>query len=542
MYDSKHPERQHAMEQERARNPQVRRFLQLEEDQLHTSEAHFRLLAEAIPQIVWTACPNGEVDYYNQRWLDFTGHTPEEALLHGWWGSGLHPDDRLRSLDQWQKSLQSGEPYEIEHRHWDYLEERYRWFLVLARPVYDPQGKIIKWFATCTDVDDLKLSQNGRAGRSSEREQQLLSAIDGANLGVWKFTVATSEIYVSALGKIHLGFSPDEIVDYSMVNQRIFPDSLETLDQSVQRILLEKGIYREEYRILWPDGSLHWIEASGQGQFDEQGRLITLAGATFDITQRKLDEERKDTFIGIASHELKTPLTTVKGFTQLLKRQLRRLGLGDQLTTLNKMEEQINALNRLVSELLDVTKIQAGKLEYIWTEVDLDKLIKGVAESCLQGGVQHSIKVSGSVRHPIIGDKAHLEQVFSNLITNAMKYSPKARKIEIWKGSNEEKVVVKIRDYGIGIPQQDMAHIFDRFYRVDGIRNKSIDGLGMGLYIAQEIVEHHGGKISVESKEEEGSTFYVELPFSFKPEINDGSMYGDGSRSEKSKRARAQPE
>jgi PAS domain S-box-containing protein len=397
-------------------------------------------------------------------------------------------------------------------------------------------------------LEERMLQQNAENFRQiarelQERDQQLQAAIEIAKLGVWKIMLETKQVDCSPRCKSHLGFAPDANIDYSMVSQRLFPKKPEKLDQILLKSLEDKGMYEAEYQVKWLDGSIHWIVVSGQGQYAEDGQLLAVTGVTLDVTQRKEEEERKDTFIGIASHELKTPLTTVKGFTQLLKRQMHRLGMREQTTTLTRMEEQINALNKLVNELMDITRIQAGKLECIWEEVNIDELVRSIVEvqqqtSGQRESSQHTIKVSGEVQHTIIGDLALLERVFNNLITNAVKYSPKANAVDIWMGCVEESAVIKIRDYGIGIAQEELEHIFDRFYRASAAaKSRAIQGLGMGLWIAREIVKQHGGQITVESKQGEGSTFCVELPFSFVPEqatllLDDSSVSG-GSMSEK---------
>jgi PAS domain S-box-containing protein len=331
-----------------------------------------------------------------------------------------------------------------------------------------------------------------------ERDQLLASAVELARLGIWSINLTTREVYTSPISRLHLGFAPDQEIDYAIQS---------------------KGVYEAEYHVTWPDGSSHWIASRGQGQYGADGQATSVNGVTLDITVSRLQEERKDTFIGMASHELKTPLTTVKGFTQLLKRQLRKLDMRDQVTTLTKMEEQINSLNRLVSELLDVTRIQAGKLEYIWAEVNIDRLIREVTDMHQQN-CKHRIKVSGTIRRTITGDRAHLSQVFTNLLTNAIKYSPYAKRVDVRLYQMPDVIQIKIQDYGMGIPQAEIPHIFERFYRVEAAKNRAIQGLGMGLYIAQEIVQQHGGKLSVESTEGAGSTFCVELPCSFKPEVS----------------------
>ncbi len=198
----------------------------------------------------------------------------------------------------------------------------------------------------------------------------------------------------------------------------------------------------------------------------------------------------------------------------MLKRQLKRLNMTDQVETLVKIEGQVNTLAGLVNELMDVSKIQAGKLEYKWEEIDIDALVKHVAEMVQQTSSQHIIQISGESYQKVVGDRAHLEQVLTNLLINAIKYSPQANQVDVALGCTQDSVVISVRDYGIGIPVEEQKHIFERFYRSNTAWSKAIGGLGMGLYIAQEIIQRHEGKITLESKLGEGSTFSIELPFS----------------------------
>lgn len=617
------------MKQEQARATKDQPTFQIVEETLQASEESFRLLAEALPQIVWTALPNGELDYYNHYWYDFTGYTRKETFQHESWANVIHPDDREKTLDTWYKAVQSKERYEIEYRFWDKDEGRYHWFLARALPAYDYQGNVIKWFGTCTDIDKSKqaeekllyhaslarnildaivvtsleseiltwnsaaealygwkeeeargkffdqllqtqyprddrqewlkevltkgywrgeLRQQRRDGawldiqtgvspfrdidgkivglvgiirditeskqierKLQEREQQLQAAIDLAKLGVWKLYLKNNRIECSVRSKAHFGYSADTCMTLGRVIKRIIP---EDRDWNLREALEQRKEYHGEYRVKWPDGSLHWIAISGQGQYSKRGKPFAVVGVTLDITERKLEEQRKDTFIGIASHELKTPLTTIKGFTQLLYRQMKRLGMTDQVETLAKMDGQVNALTRLVNELMDVSKIQSGLLEYSWEEIDIDQLVKNVVEMVQQMSSRHIIQISGETGRKIVGDRSHLEQVLTNLLTNAIKYSPQAQQVEVSLGCERDTIFIKVRDYGIGIPAEELERIFGRFYRADTARSRAIGGLGMGLYIAQEIISKHGGKITVKSKEGEGSTFCVELPFS----------------------------
>jgi signal transduction histidine kinase len=159
-----------------------------------------------------------------------------------------------------------------------------------------------------------------------------------------------------------------------------------------------------------------------------------------------------------------------------------------------------------------VSKIKAGRLEYVQEPVGLEALLGEVAETMQQMNTAHAVVVRGAAPRTLIGDKGRLEQVFINLISNAMKYSPGATTVEIDLSASTETVTVSVRDHGIGIPQEQREKIFDRFYQVPDLRQRAVPGLGMGLYIVAEIVRHHGGTVRIESDIGHGSTFHVTLP------------------------------
>jgi signal transduction histidine kinase len=242
--------------------------------------------------------------------------------------------------------------------------------------------------------------------------------------------------------------------------------------------------------------------------------IILFAEAPFvlDNSARKELEQRKDDFISMASHELKTPLTALKLQTQLAQKRLERQSLSEAATALSRMEGPVKQLERLIAELLDVSKIQAGSLEYLQETVDLDALLHEVAGTMQQISTTHTIVVRGAAPRSLVGDKDRLEQVFTNLISNAIKYSPDAETVEMDLSTSEDAVTVRVRDHGLGIPKEQRDKIFERFYRATGPKQKAIPGLGMGLYIVAEIVKRHGGTITVDSAVGKGSTFTVTLP------------------------------
>ena len=231
-----------------------------------------------------------------------------------------------------------------------------------------------------------------------------------------------------------------------------------------------------------------------------------------DNSARKELEQRKDDFISMAGHELRTPLTSVKMQVQLVRRRLVKQGLHEAAADLLQVEEPVKQLERLVGELLDVSKIQAGRPEYVQEPVDLEALLCEVAQTMQQMSTTHAVVVRGAAPRILIGDKGRLEQVFINLISNAMKYSPGATTVEIDLSASTEAVTASVRDHGIGIPQEQREKIFERFYRVPGLSQGAVSGLGMGLYIVAEIVRYHGGTVRIESDIGHGSTFHVTLP------------------------------
>lgn len=219
----------------------------------------------------------------------------------------------------------------------------------------------------------------------------------------------------------------------------------------------------------------------------------------------------RDEFISIASHELKTPLTSLKVYAQILEKQLKKENDNVPVAYVQKMNAQIDRLTILIRDLLDVTKVQVGKLNLSLSSVDINSLLHEIVEDLQAITKTHKITIKGKVDHTIMGDRDRLGQVIINLLTNAIKYSPDANSIEVTIQQDKKIIKISFFDHGIGIDKSHLAKIFDRFYQVrDG--KKTFAGLGMGLYIAKEIALRHGGDLIVESEKGKGSVFHLLLP------------------------------
>jgi two-component system sensor histidine kinase/response regulator len=237
-----------------------------------------------------------------------------------------------------------------------------------------------------------------------------------------------------------------------------------------------------------------------------------------EIEFRKQAERKKDEFISIASHELKTPLTSVKGYMQLLERNLDRGDIATVKRHLDKAQIQIEKLNDLIADLLDISKIESGKLKFNKKLFNIDTLMESVIEIIHQSNPEFTISKNGTIGKEIYGDEARIEQVVINFLTNAIKYSPGTTEVHINLELLGEKIYLGVRDFGIGIDPAMQKHVFDKFYRVEETAIR-FQGLGIGLYISAEIIRRHSGEIGVKSRAEEGSEFYFYLPVNAGPEL-----------------------
>ena len=268
------------------------------------------------------------------------------------------------------------------------------------------------------------------------------------------------------------------------------------------------------YRDPTTGQSERWSFVKSRPVFDEQGKVFYAITIIHDITERMLADRRKDEFISMASHELKTPVTSLKGFTNVLQRRLAKQGDTQGLHFLSRVDAQLDKLTTLIAELLDISKMQAGKLELREEAFDLDALVQETVENVQAATSTHHLLIDGKTEAWPVGDKDRLGQVLTNLLTNAVKYSPKADRVIVRasRDTHHRHAIISVQDFGIGIDEAHHQKIFERFYQVTNPEERTFPGLGIGLYISYEIVMRHHGHMWVESRKGEGATFFVALP------------------------------
>lgn len=238
-----------------------------------------------------------------------------------------------------------------------------------------------------------------------------------------------------------------------------------------------------------------------------------------EIEFRKEAERKKDEFISIASHELKTPMTSIKGYIQLLERSLDKNDLETVRTRLHKVQNQVEKLNLLVADLLDISKIESGKLKFNRRYFSFDQVLDHILEVMQQSNPQIKLVKKGIIEGEVYGDEMRIEQVIINFITNAVKYAPDTEEIHINSVMRGDEMYFSVRDFGIGMSEEHQQKIFDKFYRIEETSER-FQGLGIGLYICQEIIERHEGTVGVHSKPGEGSEFYFSIPVNPEKEKN----------------------
>lgn len=520
------------------------------EEQLRLSEEKYRVVVNNIKEVVFRTDELGNWIFLNPAWTTITGYTAEESY-NRMFLEFVHPDDREYSLQFFLSVIRGEKDYYTYEMRYSSHSGNYWWTEVTLRVMKDSSGNITGTTGTLRDITlkreaELSIKEKNEAlqrmneelqkrieerryfetelersyaeleKRVQERTRELsLSEKRFRLLGdmiphiVWTTDPDGSVDYYNKKLDEYSGFNFDEVAG-KVWEKLIHPDDIERTNEAWKAALVSGDVYEIEYRLKRWDGQYRWFLTRALPLRDENEMIVKWFGSATDIHDQKLLDEKKDEFIGIASHELKTPLTSIKAYMQLLERLVEE---DPRLKNyVNKTNGFVDKLNNLVSELLDVSKIQAGKLQFSMMKIDVPSLIRESVESVQHSTVTHKIMIEGDLpSKTIMGDKMRLEQVLINFLTNAVKYSPQADKVIVSAWEEEDKVTIAVKDFGLGITPENRKRIFDRFYRAEGL-SPHISGLGIGLYIASEIVRRHHGKVWLESEQGKGSVFYFCLP------------------------------
>lgn len=468
--------------------------------------------------------PDNPIIYCNKAFENITGYSRKDIIGHNC--RFLQAQDRnQKEREILSRCIAEGEECRVEIRNYKKNGDLF-WNELYMAPVKNEAGEVTHFIGIQNDVTwrknaehDLRQQKTVMEKKIRERtmalkdsEAFLSSIIETVREGLLvldpDFNVLSANYHFLRTFKVSL----EETVGrqlYDLGNHqwdipklrdlliKILPTNNPVVDFEVEhdfphigRKLMLLNAYRVEF----------------EGQFKDQILL-----AIEDITERREVENRKDDFLSIASHELRTPLTTIKGYVQLLERAMPENASQKFLSTFGKVSVYVERLNALIGELLDVSRIQSGNMELHMARFDFDAMIAEAVDGMRATVPTHNILLKGQTGASVVADESHIAQVVTNLLSNAIKYAPDSKQIEVNIANVSEYVKVSVKDFGLGMSQEDRKKVFERFYRGVEIQKK-FPGMGIGLYICDQIIKNHNGTLWVESEIGKGSVFSFTLP------------------------------
>ncbi|WP_316788716.1 PAS domain S-box protein [Pedobacter frigoris] len=370
-------------------------------------------------------------------------------------------------------------------------------------PVKDLNGIVTAIMVVGIDVTDKVLARRN----IEDIEERIRLAVEAAEMGTFDYNYIEDKILTSDRFNQIFGF------DHSVTRDELlsrYHESDRNLSAEGHKIAAKTGKLFYEARLIYPDNSLHWIRVQGNVYFDDQGQRKRILGTVLDITEFKRLQQQKDDFISIASHELKTPITSLKASLQLLDR-MKDKGTTPMTTKLiGQATKSMNKISELVEDLLNVSRMNQGQVGLNKKTFRLSEMLDDCCNHVRAGG-DHELVFEGDRNLEVFADEQRIDQVVVNFVNNAVKYAPNSRKIYLVVEKLGNAARVSVKDNGPGIPKDKLPHLFDRYFRAD-VSGFQVSGLGLGLYISADIIERHDGKIGVDSEEGKGSTFWFTLP------------------------------
>jgi PAS domain S-box-containing protein len=513
------------------------------EDALRNSEEELRVLANSIPQLAWIANFDGTPMWYNERWQEYTGMSPEQ-LLDGH-AAELYPHDaRPAILAHWRESVQSGSPFEMEYPI-RASDGQYRWFLVRANPMRDARGQLLRWFGTATDVDQVKrvqeqlrdetnilelLNSTGNALVQNRDLHSLLqevtdaaTSISGARFGAFFYHGAGADGGRQARHTLS-GAPPDDFqgLPHPQVRSGLAVPVLARAGELVGTLFFghpEPNMFNERTERIVSG------VAAQAGIAIDNARMVEAAQRAAEERKVLLDRERnaraeaerssqmKDEFLATLSHELRTPLTAILGWAQVLRRGDRTPE--EQVRGLETIERNARAQAQLIEDLLDMGRITSGKvlldMKLLMPSAVVDAALEAVRPAAEAKGIRLERDFTATAH--VAGDASRLQQVVWNLLSNALKFTPRGGTVRASVWAHEGHAEITVADNGLGIRHEFLPYVFERFRQADASTTRRHGGLGLGLSIVKHLVEQHGGTVSAASEGEGmGASFTVRLP------------------------------
>lgn len=484
------------------------------EDALRSSEQRINALVANLPQLIYIVDNTGKTSWVNDKWAAYFGLSVNEVVDEKW-VSAVHPDDMGPMVESWRAAFAEGHDWEHTFRIKN-KEGEYRWFLSRATPLRGPEGKVLRWFGSHTDVTD----QREADSRIRESEERFRLLADNMDQLAWMATPDGSTLWFNQRWEEFSGIPLDQIREKAPTDLH-HPDHYERVTTSLNAAAAKGENWESTFPLKGKDGKWHWFLSRVMPHKDEAGHITRWFGTSTDITEQKEAEEaleesakHKDHFLATLSHELRNPLAPIKNGLQLLA----MTGDDPEMSgiTLGMMTRQVEHLVRLVDDLMDLSRISRDTIGLEMERVDLGQVIATAIEASdpLIKQREHHLSLILPQRPWIVqGDMVRLTQVVANLLNNSAKYTDPGGRIELRVEAEGNEVAIHVKDNGIGIEAQALPRVFDMFSQVSSAEKKVEGGLGIGLHIVKRLVDLHAGRIEAHSEGlDHGSEFIVRLP------------------------------
>jgi len=476
---------------------------------IEESETALRLALDAANFGTWFIHSVTREFVTDARLKELFGYYPDEDLSIEQALAQITEEYRGFVTTKLENAIYHNGDYDVTYPVIGLHDQQLRWLRAIGNLKADPSGAFSAFTGVVMDITEQYL-----AVKNVERaEESLRMAVDAAGLGTYYINVIDRIFYPSSKLKEFFGFGPDDEVPYEAAINQIHPDYRQAAANLVEAAITKGVKFDMEYPIIGHnDGKIRWVRGIGTVQQDEKGINRYFTGVLHEITEQKQDEIRKNDFIGMVSHELKTPLTSLSAIIQVANSKLKASEDQFLAGAMNKANDQVKRMSTMINGFLNISRLESGKILIEKERFNIEELVREIADEMRIAFPTHTLNFGLCQPVDVYADRDKINSVISNLISNAVKYSSKDTTVWVDCVAGKNEVIVSVRDEGIGINPLDADKIFDRYYRVESSNTRHISGFGIGLYLSAEIIEHHGGRIWLESEPGIGSTFYFSLP------------------------------
>jgi signal transduction histidine kinase len=444
----------------------------------------------------------------NDRLKEWFGLADSDEVNLEFATAAIVEKDRARVIDAINEALdyRSGGKYDIQYSAISPTGSHPRILRVKGKALFNDAKQAYRFSGVMEDITEEYTNSVALA----EAQEGFEIALKAAKLGSYELNLKTMEMTCSDQCKVNYGWVSTKDFTFSDLLNTVQAEYRNYIQRELTEAIENKSVYNAEYPITWTDGSIHWIRSSGKARYNYLDEPVMMNVVSHDITEQKKDEIRKNDFIGMVSHELKTPLTSFKGYIQILQKNTVHNDHAFSTNILSKVDRQLDKMSNLVNGFLNLSRLESGKI-YLQKELfNIDQLITEIIEEHRLLIANHHLILLPCQQALVHADREKISTVIRNLLSNAAKYSPFGSAIEVVCQVEGDKAVITVKDQGEGIPAEDLKRLFERYYRA--AHTKHISGFGIGLYLSAEIVERHQGEIGVKSEIGKGSHFWFTLP------------------------------